>query len=200
MAEAENTSTDQLVNKPTVGESSERSTAEPPVSVTADASDLDLLSSARPALEVVENPPAADPVPLAEDPAPEEAPAGDGLADQLSEIRELLRSEQKARAEAESRAQAEAEQARQLRENARRDLLEKLGLVKWDYQTLAPTADDADPFTEEGRRKYAKFRRENETLFKGSPEPPAADQTLAPTGKPRTWRALFADTAKGITR
>ena len=129
-------------------------------------------------------------IPAEPGPATDEQTAAD-LKAQLSELKDLLRSEQSARVQAENskRAQAEAQ---------RREWLEKQGLVKWDYQTLAPTVEQADPFTEEGRRVLAKFRTDNPHLFKGSPEPPPARPGIADKIGRKTWRDIMGGASRGL--
>ena len=113
------------------------------------------------------------------------------LEAQLSELRDLLRSEQKARTEAESARQAQSEAAR-------KEWLEGQGLIRWDYQALAPTAEEADPFTEEGRRSLAKFRQDNPSLFKGSLEPPSAKPGASDRIGRKRWRDIMGEVTRGI--
>tara|TARA_Y100000310_G_scaffold336574_1_gene421507 strand:+ start:408 stop:1004 length:597 start_codon:yes stop_codon:yes gene_type:complete len=135
-------------------------------------------------------------IPAAPDPAPAD-PSADDLAAQLSELRDLLRTEQKARVEAESARETESTKRREQAEAARKEWLESQGFIRWDYQTLAPTVDQADPFSEEGKRLLARFRTDNPELFKGAPGPPSAKPGVSDGMGRKRWRDVMGD---GIIR
>jgi len=123
--------------------------------------------------------------------APIDTPTVEDLKAQLSELRDLLRSEQRGRVDAETARVAQAEAAR-------REWLTAQGLIKWEYQTLAPGVAEANPYTEEGRRALARFRTENPTLFKGSPEPPPAKPAMADKVGRKTWKDIMGGAYRGL--
>lgn len=143
--------------------------------------------------------------PNVENPTPDQGDELERLKAEIHQHRESLLEAEKARAAAEKKAmeteaqsaqrQAEWEAKEQARrDKARTDLLDAMGLVKPEYGQLAPGLNDADPETDEGRRVYARFRRENEHLFKSSVNLPKAE-AVPGIGKKKTMR----DIMRGLT-
>ena len=189
-------------------DSADRQTSDPPVEVdpaTQPPGPEPSAPAPAPTLELAPDP--EDPESPADLPAPGESEIAD-LRGEISSLKEMLLAEQKGRADAEkARTKAENEKTKadaaraDQAEKARLDLLEQLGIIKWEYAIHAPTVKDASPYTEEGRRVYAKFRAENEQLFKGTPKAPAPDPTgHHPVGRKKGWRDVMQQAAKGITR
>ena len=205
---AEQTITEQPISGPV--ESTDRRISEPPVEVATAAvaeapEDEPSAEAPAPTLELAPDP--DDPESPADLPASGESEIAD-LRSEISSLKEMLLAEKRGRTEAEkARTKAvnektKADKARtEQAESARRDLLEKMGLIKWEYAIHAPALSDASPYSEDGRRAYAKFRSENEQLFKGSPSTPAPDPTgMSPVGRKKRWSDVIRGAAQGINR
>ena len=100
--------------------------------------------------------------------------------------------------------QAEEEKAlmlaaqRKNKETERTELLiNRWGLIKEDYATLAPSIDEADPQTPEGKESLRQWMVANQNLFKGAPSLPTEGekQTTKKRGlfnqRATTWREIF---------
>ena len=71
--------------------------------------------------------------------------------------------------------------------------LKENGIAKESFGTLAPNIQEADPFTEEGRRVLSKFRSENPELFKGTPERPKVPDLANIGGRRKTFGEMFRE-------
>jgi|6_EtaG_2_1085325.scaffolds.fasta_scaffold08276_3 hypothetical protein len=96
-----------------------------------------------------------------------EVERAEALGAQILELRAEVETEKEKRLQSEARVLA-------TKEAARDRWLSDNGLVRDQFATLAPTVDEADPLTEEGRRALSKFRADNPELFKGTPNRPEA--------------------------
>jgi hypothetical protein len=101
-----------------------------------------------------------------EEEVPDMAEAVSTMQGELGELRRRL-EEKDASIEALSNQQRE-----RLESERRRILVNQWGLRDAAYLALAPSIDQADPLTEEGRGKMIEFRNKHRALFAGSPSLP----------------------------
>ena len=105
--------------------------------------------------------------------AEEEEDASEDLGDAVEVLKGELGELQRRLEERDQSIQALTNQQRERLESERRRLLmDQWGLRDPAYLALAPSIEDADPLTGEGRRKMIEFRNNHRALFSGSPNLP----------------------------